>query len=248
MEHTILLALCGLLAGTMNAVAGGGSFVTFPFLVYAGLPAITANATSTVALFPGQMTSAWAYRDQLAGIAGVPVRVLLPVSLAGGLTGGILLLITPGATFDAVIPWLLLLATIVFACGRNLGTTLRRFVHIGRTPMLVSQFLIAVYGGYFGGAVGLMMMAMWSLLDSAELKDMAAARVLMVSAANGMAVICFVAAGAVRWPEMLTMLFAAIAGGYGGARVARFVPASVLRWAIVALSAVVTAGFFLRQP
>jgi uncharacterized protein len=247
MLHLLLLAAAGLLAGTMNAVAGGGSFVTFPALVAAGLPPIAANATSTVALFPGTLASTWAYRRQLVGIAGIPVSTMLPISMVGGLVGAILLLVTPGATFDTVIPWLLLLATLTFAGGREFGMALARRMRLGTPALLVIQFVISLYGGYFGGAVGLMMMAVWSLLDSAEIKSMAPARVLLVSASNGMAVICFIIAGAVRWPEMLAMLFAAIAGGYAGALLGGRLPPQVLRWLVVALSALVTAGFFYRR-
>jgi uncharacterized membrane protein YfcA len=246
MHHLILLACAGLLAGTMNAVAGGGSFVTFPVLVFTGLPPIAANATSTVALFPGTMASAWAYRRDLTGVAGLPLRVLLPISLAGGFLGAILLLVTPGGAFDHVIPWLLLLATLTFAGGRELGQALARRVRLGIPALLVIQFVISIYGGYFGGAVGLMMLAVWSLLDTAELKSMAPARTVMISAANGMAVICLIAAGAVRWPEMLTMLVGAVIGGYAGARFARRLPPAVLRIGVVLLSATVTAGFFWR--
>ena len=121
----------------MNAVAGGGSFVTFPVLVLVGLPPIAANATSTVALFPGTLASTWAYRDDLRGIGGIGLKVLLPISLAGGLAGAILLLVTPGGVFDVVIPWLLLLATLTFAGGRRLGDWLRRHVRIGRPAFLV---------------------------------------------------------------------------------------------------------------
>lgn len=154
---------------------------------------------------------------------------------------------TPAATFDAVIPWLLLLATLTFAGGREFGAALARRLRIGTPALLVIQFLLAVYGGYFGGAVGLMMLAVWSLLDTADLKSMAPARTLLVSAANGMAVLCFIAAGAVRWPEMLAMLFAAILGGYAGARAASLLPPRVLRVFVTLLSAMVTAGFFLRR-
>ena len=132
MQHFLPLVLAGLLAGTMNAVAGGGSFVSFPVMVLVGLPPIAANATSTVALFPGTMASTWAYRDDLRGVAGIGLKVLLPISLAGGLVGAILLLVTPGGAFDLVIPWLLLLATLTFAGGRHLGDWLRRYVRIGR--------------------------------------------------------------------------------------------------------------------
>lgn len=247
MQHLLLLVLAGLLAGTMNAVAGGGSFISFPAMVLVGLPPIAANATSTVALFPGTVASTWAYRDDLRGIAGVGLRVLLPISLAGGLIGAILLLVTPGGAFDLVIPWLLLLATVMFAGGRHVGDWLRRYVRIGRRTFLAIQFILSVYGGYFGGAIGLMMMAVWTVIDAAELRAMAATRTLLVSATNGSAVLCFAVAGAVRWPEMLAMMFSAIAGGYYGARFARHLPPTVLRWFIVALSATVTIAFFARR-
>jgi uncharacterized membrane protein YfcA len=245
--HYLLLVLAGLLAGTMNAVAGGGSFVSFPVMVLIGLPPIADNATSTVALFPGTLASTWAYRDDLRGIAGVSLKVLIPIGLVGGAIGAILLLITPGAAFDAVIPWLLLLATLTFAGGRNPGDWLRRYIRIGRPAFLVIQFILSIYGGYFGGAVGLMMMAVWTLIDASELKAMAPTRTALVSAANGAAVICFAVAGAVHWTEMLAMMTSTITGGYYGARFARHLPPAVLRWFVVALSATVTAAFFLRR-
>lgn len=246
MAHIPLLIGAGLLAGTMNAVAGGGSFVGFPAMVLAGLPPIAANASNTVALFPGTVASTWAYRDDLRDVAGISPRVLLPISLIGGICGAILLLITPGAAFDYVIPWLLLLATITFIAGPRLGQMLRRYVTIGRVPFFIIQFVLSIYGGYFGGAIGLMMMAVWTLLDAAELKVLAGTRTLLVSAANGAAVLCFIVAGAVRWPETVSMMVSAILGGYFGARYARLLPPQVLRWFVVALSATVTIGFFRR--
>jgi uncharacterized membrane protein YfcA len=246
MSHPVVLLAAGLLAGAMNAVAGGGSFVTFPILVLTGMPPVIANASSTVALFPGTIASTVAYRRELSGIAGLRLRVMLPISLAGGLAGAILLLHTPGAAFDHVIPWLLLLATLTFAGGREAGLALSRRLHIGSAVLLGCQFLLSVYGGYFGGAVGLMMLAVWSLLDSAELKSMAPARTLLVSTANGSAVACFIAAGAVHWPSALALLGGAVPGGYLGARLARRLPPERLRIGIVVLSAVVTVGFFVR--
>jgi uncharacterized membrane protein YfcA len=246
MHHYLLLVVAGLLAGTMNAVAGGGSFVGFPAMVFAGLPAIAANATNTVALFPGTLASTWAYRSDLRGVSGISLRVLVPISLVGGTLGAILLLVTPGAAFDLVVPWLLLLATLTFAGGRRLGEWLRRHMRIGRPTFLVIQFILSIYGGYFGGAIGLMMMAVWSLLDGADLKELAGTRTLLVSATNGAAVICFLVAGVVRLPEMLAMMVSAIAGGYYGARLAMILPPNVLRIFVVALSATVTIAFFLR--
>ena len=149
-----LLAGAGFLAGIMNAVTGGGSFVTFPALVAAGLPSVGANASSTVALFPGQVTTAYAYRKQLGDFEGLPMRMLILLSLAGGICGALLLLLTPQSTFDRVIPWLLLAGTIAFAFGPRLGPALRRFLHIGARTLLVLQFALAVYGGYLGAHIG----------------------------------------------------------------------------------------------
>jgi uncharacterized membrane protein YfcA len=215
-------------------------------MVLAGLPPIAANASNTVALFPGTVASTWAYREDLRSVAGISPRVLVPISLAGGICGAILLLVTPGAAFDHVIPFLLLLATLTFIAGPRLGVALRRTVTIGRVPFLTMQFLLSIYGGYFGGAIGLMMMAVWTLIDAAELKALAGTRTLLVSASNGSAIICFILAGAVRWPEMLSMMVSAIIGGYFGARYARLLPAKVLRWFVILLSATVTIAFFRR--
>lgn len=247
MSSFLLLAGAGLLAGAMNAIAGGGSFVTFPVLVLAGLPPVIANASSTVALFPGTIASSFAYRRDLRGVGGFRLAVLAPLSALGGLAGAMLLLATPERLFDAVIPWLLLLATLTFAFGARAGTALRRFARVGPGALPVVQLVISTYGGYFGGAVGLMMMAAWSLLTaSADLKAMAPARVLLVSAANGAAVVWFIAAGAVRWPETLAMLGASVAGGYGGALLGRVLPRWMTRGFVLVLTAGMTAVFFYR--
>jgi uncharacterized membrane protein YfcA len=247
MHHIVLLAAAGLLAGAMNAVAGGGSFVSFPAMVAAGLPTVIANASSTVALFPGSVTSAVAYRREFASIADMRLGVMLPISVAGGLAGAAMLIATPVRLFDAVMPFLLLLATLIFAVGARAGLVLHRVARVGRPTLLALQFLIAVYGGYFGGAVGLMMMATWSLLTAnADLKAMAPARVLLVSATNGAAVLWFIAAGAVRWPETLAMLGTSVVGGYLGAQLARWLPAATVRGFVVVLTATVTAVFFAR--
>ena len=145
-----------------------------------------------------------------------------------------------------MIPWLLLLATLTFAAGPRPGQWLRRRVTIGRITLLVIQFLLAIYGGYFGGAIGLMMMAVWTLIDPSDLKVLAGSRTFLVSIANGAAVICFLAAGVVRVPEMVAMMLSAIVGGYFGARFALILPAPWLRGFVVSLSAIVTIGFFLR--
>src|SRR4051794_29895572 len=246
MENAGLLFGAGLLAGTMNSVAGGGSFVTFPAMIAAGLPSVSANASSTVALCPGSLASAWAYRDDFVPFEGVAMRALIAVSLAGGLLGALLLLLTPSATFDRIVPWLLLVGTLTFAFGRQGSVYLRRLVRIGPRTMIVAQFALGLYGGYFGGAVGIMMMATWSLLGIHDLKALNAAKTLLAGAMNSIAVACFVVAGKVWWPETLVMLLAAVVGGYVGARVGRRVDQRWLRLAISLLCFGITAAFFLR--
>src|SRR4051794_31496011 len=152
----------------MNAAAGGGSFVTLPAMVAVGVPPVEANTSSTVALFPGGLASAVAYRDDLTPLGGLPLRPLAPVTLAGGLAGALLLLLTPAGAFDRIVPWLLLAGSLAFAFGGRAGAALRRVVRIGPPALLACQFLLGVYGGYFGGAVGIMMMAAWGLFGVSD--------------------------------------------------------------------------------
>lgn len=230
----------------MNALAGGGSFVSLPAMIAAGVPSVQANASSTVALYPGGLASAWAYRDGLGPVGTVSLRPLLVITLAGGVVGAILLLRTPAKTFDFVLPWLLLLATLALGFGRQIGDWLRRRWQIRGWAVLTVQFGLGIYGGYFGGAVGIMMMAVWGLLDSRDLKRLGAPRTLLVSAANTMAVLIFIVAHAVRWPETLVMLIAATLGGYGGALLGRRTSAGVIRTGTLFLTGCITVAFFVR--
>jgi uncharacterized membrane protein YfcA len=236
----------GLLAGTMNALAGGGSFVSLPALIAVGVPSVQANASSTVGLFPGAAASAWAYRDGLGPIGGVSLRPLLLTTIIGGAVGALLLLWTPSITFDFLLPWLLLIATVTLGLGRQLGESLRRRWHIRPSAVLGIQLVLGIYGGYFGGAVGIMMMAVWGLMDNRDLKSLNAPRTLMVTAANAMAVVIFIAAHAVRWRETLIMLIAATMGGYCGALVGRRAPAQAVRAGTVFTAACITLLFFAR--
>jgi uncharacterized membrane protein YfcA len=246
MNDIPLLFGAGLLGGAMNALAGGGSFVTFPAMVLAGLPAVVANASSTVALFPGALASTWATRRDLGGVGGVSLWLLLAISVAGGLAGAVLLLATPAATFDGLVPWLLLIATLAFAFGGRAGALLRRHIRLGRGTILGAQFVLGVYGGYFGGAVGIMMMAAWSLLSTADLRGMTPARTFLVGATNFAAICCFVLAGEVRWPQTLIVLVGGTLGGYGGARLGRRLPLKVLRAGVIAITVAMTVAFFRR--
>jgi hypothetical protein len=246
MDAMILAFSAGLLAGAMNALAGGGSFISLPALIAAGVPPVQANMSSTVALFPGGLASAWAYRDGLRPVGTVSLRALLAATLCGGFAGALLLLRTSSAAFTFVLPWLLLVASIALAFGRSIGEALRARWHIHSHMVLVVQFMLGVYGGYFGGAVGIMMMAMWGLLDNSDLKHLNAPRTLLVSAANAVAVLAFVLANAVRWPETLDMLSGAIIGGYSGARIGRRAPPGIIRIITLLATSCITLTFFVK--
>jgi uncharacterized protein len=241
-----LIAGSGVLAGMMNALAGGGSFVTLPALIAVGIPSVTANTTSTVALFPGQIASAWTYRDGLGDIGSVSLRWLLVATFLGGVIGALLLLRTPITAFDFILPWLMAIATVALTFGRRLGESLRRRWRIGAPVVMGIQFGLGVYGGYFGGGVGIMMMAVWSLLSERTLKSFNAPRTLMVCAANTVAVFIFIAAHAVMWREGLVMLVGAVIGGICGAHIGRRAPAGVIRVGTLVLSVAITLGFFAR--
>ena len=246
MNSLWLIAGSGVLAGMMNALAGGGSFVTLPALIAVGVPSVTANTTSTVALFPGQIASAWTYRDGLGDIGSVSLRWLLVATFLGGVIGALLLLRTPITAFDFILPWLMAIATTALTFGRRLGESLRRRWRIGAPVVMAVQFGLGVYGGYFGGGVGIMMMAVWSLLSERTLKSFNAPRTLMVCAANTVAVFIFIAAHAVMWREGLVMLVGAVIGGICGANIGRRAPAGVIRVGTLVLSIAITLGFFAR--
>lgn len=246
LRDMLLLAGAAFGGGIMNAVAGGGSFLTFPALVFTGVPSIIANASSTVALFPGSFASAWAYRNDFERFEGVSFLHMLLVSLAGGLTGALLLLFTPQKTFDVVIPWLLAAATLVFAFGPYLAPRLRRIYRIGPTTVLAGQFLVAIYGGYFGGAVGILLLALYSLFGMADIRMMNATKTFLTGCMNAIAVVCFVIAGKIWWTQTAVMLVSAVLGGYFGARYARKMHPLHVRIAIVLISVIMTVFFFRR--
>lgn len=236
----------GTAGGAMNALAGGGTFATLPALIALGLPANAANATSNVALLPGAAASAWAYRDELAPIGGVSVRTLAAISFAGGVVGALLLVVTPTRLFDLVIPWLLLFATVVLAFGQRAATWLRARVAIGAGTLRAVQFLLGIYGGYFGGGLGLIAAALFGLLAGVGPRAMFAPRTLMLAITNAAAACVFTASGLVRWGACLPMMAGSIAGGWLGARFAkRLPPAPVRAWTLM-VTVVTTVVFFRR--
>jgi uncharacterized protein len=249
----ILLFLAAMLAGTMNSVAGGGSFISFPTLLFTGVLPIPANATSTVALWPGSVASIGAYWKKLPRNN----RLLLPltiVSISGGLLGALILLHTPQQTFMRLVPYLFLAATLLFTFGKKISGKLSGLVGSSGSSswwtMVVAalvQFLISVYGGFFGGGIGIMMLALLAMVRIEDIHSMNAVKSLLAAAINGAAVVTFIVAGAVRWPQALLMIAGAIFGGYGGAHMAQKLNPKLVRAFVIAVGFSMTAYFlFLR--
>ncbi|TPG41330.1 sulfite exporter TauE/SafE family protein [Sphingomonas koreensis] len=242
----LLAAGAGLIGGAMNALAGGGTFATLPALIAIGLPSTAANATSNVALLPGAATSAWAFRGELAPLGGVPVRRLGIVTFVAALAGSVLLVATPSRTFDIIIPWLLLTASLVLAFGKPAAAWLHDRVTIGRRTLIVAQAVLGIYGGYFGGGVGLMLTATYGLLAGIAPRGLFAPRTLMLAIANTAAALVFVVAGLVSWLACLPMLIGAVIGGWAGAALGKRLSAKVVRSWTLTVSIATTAIFFWR--
>jgi uncharacterized membrane protein YfcA len=242
----LLLAGAAFVAGTMNAVAGGGTFVTFPTMIFTGVPSVIANASNAVALSPASFASGWAYRSDFQRFEGISLKAMVIVSMIGGALGAALLLATPQRTFDGLVPWLLMIATAIFAFGPKITPKLRQFYTLSAGGVLLIQFLVSIYGGYFGGAMGIIMLAVYSLFGLTDLNAMNATKSFLAGVINGISVVVFVIAGKIAWPQTIVMLVTALAGGYIGARVARKMNPKHLRIGIIAISVTVTAVFFVK--
>ncbi len=246
----IFLFVAGVIGGALNSVAGGGSFVAFPALLFVGVPPIPANASNTVALWTGAAASGGAYRNRL----DVPRRVFLPllaVSFVGGILGAYLLLKTPAHTFLRVLPWLTLGATLLFAFGKKLAGNRASSISHDATSAAIAgaaafQFGVAIYGGYFGGGMGIVMLAMLATLGMTDIHSMNALKSVMGFVINGVAVVTFVVAKAVYWPQAIAMTVGAIIGGYFGAHYAQRVPQLWIRRFVIAVGAGMTVYFFAK--
>ncbi|WP_375427264.1 sulfite exporter TauE/SafE family protein [uncultured Sphingomonas sp.] len=236
----------GVVGGAMNALAGGGTFATLPALIALGLPANTANATSNVALLPGAAASAWTFRGELGPLGGVPVAMLAGITFAGAIAGSLLLVWTPTATFDLLIPWLLLFAFLVIAFGKRAAAWLHARAAIGPRSLVAAQAMLGVYGGYFGGGVGLITTAIYGLLAGIAPRALFAPRTLMLAIANAAAACVFVAVGMVAWAACLPMLVGAVIGGWAGAHLGLRLPAGAVRAWTLLVTAVTTGVFFWR--
>lgn len=258
LTHPVLLFFAAVAAGSINSVAGGGSFISFPTLIFTGVPPIEANATNTAALFPGTLASTFAYRKTLDAKARRLLVPLIITGIIGGVLGARILMITPQATFLHLVPWLLLAATLLFVFSGRLTTWVRSRAGLGassrdaKTPRLLLipglflQLLIAIYVGYFGAGVGILMLALLAFLGVENVHAMNGMKALLVSVVNGVALVTFIAAHIVLWPQAVLMLVGAVAGGYGGANLAQRLNPQYVRWVVIGIGFGMSAYFFIR--
>ena len=249
-----LILLGGFAAGAANAIAGGGTFFSFPALLAVGVPPVVANASNSVALWPGSLTSAWAYRAELARF-GRQLWPMVLASLVGGVAGGLLLLAAGDARFSALIPWLLAFATLLFALSPQLSAAVHAFRSRGHTTgataaasnNVLVQLIVSVYGGFFGAGMGILMMASLAISGHKDVQEINALKNLLSSVVYSVTVVTFVMANAVSWPHTLIMLVAASAGGYWGARVARSLQGPWLRRVVIGVGTVLSLYYFYKQ-
>ena len=240
-----LLFVAGLWAGVQNALAGGGSFVTLPTLILSGLDAKSANITSTIALFPGQVTTGLAGRKAVSGAERLSFKALFVISLAGGVVGALLLLATPSSFFAMLVPWLVLFATVMFAWGSFFRKTPAHGVAIGPLAAGGMQFLIAIYGGYFGGGIGFLMLAALTVAGL-PVRTAGATKNVLAGVMNASAVVIFMFSRDVHWLKAAVLGIGAIGGGLVGAWLLKWVNEKALRIGVVVLGVALTVGLFLR--
>jgi hypothetical protein len=249
-QQAALLFGVATVAGAMNAVAGGGSFLSFPALLLLGVPPIQANATNTIALWPGILSSVGAYRNELRGPE--VRRVLFPLlatGVVGGLLGAITLLITPPATFLHIIPYLLLLATLLFAFSRRITSMLKPHGEAALSTKggAAAQFFVAFYIGYFGAGAGILMMALLALLGMTQIHRINAYKTVQNATCNGIAILAFVAKGVIYWKHAGIMCVGSILGGYYAAHYAQRMKQEHVRWIVIAIGFGMSIYFFWKQ-
>ena len=237
--------MAGVIAGAINSIAGGGTLVSFPALLWIGRDPIVANATNTVAIWPGSLAGAYGFRHELATVKGWLLMLIVP-SLAGGALGGWLLLRTPAPLFERLVPFLILGATILLATQE----LITKHVHPaarGRAFIFVFQFLVGVYGGYFGAGMGILMLAALGLLGLTDIHQMNGLKNVLAVAINGIAAIYFALSKAVVWSDVFVMMLGTLLGGYLGARVARRLGRVFVRRAVVVIGVVMSAALFFKR-
>lgn len=247
MLEILLLCAAGFAAGALNAVAGGGTFLTFPALVWTGVPPIMANATATLTALPGYLGSAWAFRRDVGNEGSLGLGWIILVGACGGLLGSLLLLVTTANDFSGIVPWLLLAATVLFAVGPKFQVMTMAG---GRTcPQIlavIAIFAVSVYGGYFNGGLGIMLLAVFGLIGFRNFHGMNGLKNVMSSLLSAVSVLTYAAAGLITWDAAVVLALATTVGGYLGARLSRRIrDPRPLRFGVVAIGAGMTAAFFL---
>lgn len=246
MAEIFLLILAGFGAGVINALAGGGTFLTFPALVFIGVPPVAANATSAVAVFPGYLSAAAGFRSEIESLDRAKLLRACGVTLFGGLIGGLLLLVSSNDVFAAVVPFLLLAATLAFAFQKQLQHWLRDSAFKAQPYGAVGLFVVAIYGGYFNGGLGIVLLALFALWGMDNLNQMNGLKNALSFVISAISVATFVVAGIVVWPSALIMGAAAILGGIAGARIAKLLPVAIVRAVIITIGLAMSAVFFAR--
>ncbi|MGA3240710.1 MAG: sulfite exporter TauE/SafE family protein [Bryobacteraceae bacterium] len=238
-------------AGAINSVAGGGTLVTFPTLIWMGLNSVTANATSTVAIWPGTVGSMFGYRRELRAAEPRFLALIAP-SLIGGISGAVLLKLTPSSVFDRLVPFLILFATLLFMAQETVQRKLKTAGAEARSSTgwlvgaLLFQLGVGLYGGYFGAGIGILMLAALSILGLKDIHEMNALKVILGGAINGIAAAYFIWKGMVYWPYVLVMVVGAIAGGYGGVGVARKLGGRTVRRIVIGIGFAMAVSLFLK--
>jgi len=245
--HLGILIAAGFFAGALNAIAGGGSFLTFPALVYVGVPPIPANATSTVAVFPGYLSSALGFFKEIKNFGMKPLLKLVGLAVIGGVAGSLLLLVTPSDVFRFVVPYLLLFATVLFAFGDRVSVFLaeRRAGEAPSRPWLPT-LAVSTYGGYFNGGLGIVLLALFSAQGYRDLNLMNGLKNVISFILSAASIATFAVAGIVEWNEAAVMAVAATVGGYAGAAIAKRLPKRIARRFIVCVGLVMTVLFFVN--
>jgi uncharacterized protein len=248
----IILFLSAMIAGAINSIAGGGSFIAFPALIFTGMPPINSNAICSVALFPGSLASIGGYRLEL-----IEERKILPLmiitSVIGGIIGSVIMLKTPPNTFMELVPYLLLIANLLFIFGSKITAAFRKRKGAGNTSRIrliagtiLLQLFIALYGGFFGAGMGIMMLAALALMGMNNIHKMNAFKVVLGSCINGVAALIFIYAGVILWAQTSVMIAGAIIGGFGGAYYARKYDPAKVRLLVIFIGSVMTLYFFAK--
>jgi uncharacterized membrane protein YfcA len=248
-----VISIATLIAGIINSIAGGGTLLSFPALLWIGRNAIAANATNSVALWPGSLAGAIGFRRELAGLPRWMLLLSIP-ALLGGILGALLLLHTPEKLFTQIVPWLILAATLLLAAQEVISRSLRSFASSHEHPSrgwvvfaFTFQFLVAIYGGYFGAGQGILVLAALGLIGMTDLHQMNGLKNLLAMCVNGVAAICFAVSGAVLWRDAAIMTVSAVIGGYLGARIARRLGRKFVRGAVVTIGLVMTVALFVKR-